>query len=121
MHVTVTSSFGHISTTRSNYASTQLLCATGESDSKHGSYDMKRIAAISWELFIFGINFCRLFAKILCARHLCIFNINSGHLINESHMKKEKRGNVFLPQKKQNCNGSKCMDQMNLQERDNKL
>lgn len=54
VHVTVTSSFCHTNTSRSNYATTQLLHARGEWDSKHRSYDVKTIAALRL--------FCRLFA-----------------------------------------------------------
>lgn len=55
-----------------------------------------------WELFILGTNFCRLFAKSLYARYLYIFDVNSGHLMNENHVKKKKRGSSS--KKQQNCN-----------------
>lgn len=64
MHVTAMSSLGHTNTTRSNYASTQLLRAIGESDSKHGSYDMKRIAAVSGSSLFLGLSFVGYLPKL---------------------------------------------------------
>lgn len=51
----------------------------------------ENICCNKWELFIFEINFCKLFAKFLCARYLYIFDINSRQLINETYIKKKKK------------------------------
>lgn len=58
--------FCHTNTAGSNCASTQLLHARGERDSKHRSYDMKTIAAISGSSLFLGLIFVDYLPNFFC-------------------------------------------------------